>query len=284
MMDAKEQETNIGKFIAQLRKEKKMTQKELANQLHITDKAVSKWERGLSCPDISLLNPIADILGVTTSKLLNGQKNEQPSNEQISNDIKKNIDKALVYAEKSAQKKMMSLQNILTLSFSLVLLLSIIICAICDIAISGTFTWSLFPISSIIFAWFLFVPVIQYKKKGILGSLIMLSLLMIPFLYVLNKIIGGDTLIMPIGIRISFLSILYLWGVYFLFKKLKTQKIRAISLSLLLIIPFNIAINRILATILLEPMFDAWDMLSFGIILISAFTLWIVDCTKKKNT
>ncbi len=47
-MDVKEQEQNIGKFIAQLRKEKKMTQKELANQLHITDKAVSKWERGVS--------------------------------------------------------------------------------------------------------------------------------------------------------------------------------------------------------------------------------------------
>ncbi len=60
-MNANEHEKNIGKFIAQLRKEKKMTQKELANQLHITDKAVSKWERGLSCPDILLLNPIADI-------------------------------------------------------------------------------------------------------------------------------------------------------------------------------------------------------------------------------
>ena len=283
-MDANEQETNIGKFIAQLRKEKKMTQKELANQLHITDKAVSKWERGLSCPDISLLNPIADILGITTSELLNGQKNEQTSNEQLSNDIKKNVDKALIYAEKSAQKKMISLQNIVTLSFSLVLLLSIIICAICDIAISGAFTWSLYPISSIIFAWFLFIPVIQYKEKGIRGSLIIFSLLIIPFLYILHTIIGGDTFIMHIGIPISFLSILYLWCIYFIFKKLKTKKIRAISLSLLLIIPLNIAINGFLAAILSEPLFDVWDMLSFGIILISALTLWIVDCTKKKNT
>lgn len=282
-MNANEHEKNIGKFIAQLRKEKKMTQKELANQLHITDKAVSKWERGLSCPDISLLNPIADILGVTTSELLNGQKNEQPSNEQISKDIKKNVDNALAYAEKSTHKKMISFQNILTLCFSLILLLSIIICCICDIALSGTFTWSLFPISSIIFAWFLFVPIIHYKTKGILGFLITFSLLIIPFLYVLSKIIGNNTLIMPIGTRISFFSILYLWGVYFLFKKLKTQKIRAISLSLLLIIPLNLVINQILAKILSEPMFDAWDMLSLGIILISAFTLLIIDYTKNKN-
>ena len=65
-------ENRIGQFIAELRKEKKITQKDLATQLHITDKAVSKWERGLSCPDIVLLTSIADILGVTTSELLNG--------------------------------------------------------------------------------------------------------------------------------------------------------------------------------------------------------------------
>ena len=59
-------ENRIGQFIAQLRKEKNMTQKDLAELLHITDKAVSKWERGLSYPDITLLTSIAGILGVTT--------------------------------------------------------------------------------------------------------------------------------------------------------------------------------------------------------------------------
>ncbi len=43
----------IGNFIKELRKEKNLTQKELADKLFITDRAVSKWERGLSCPDIS---------------------------------------------------------------------------------------------------------------------------------------------------------------------------------------------------------------------------------------
>ena len=67
-------ENKIGQFILELRKEQKITQRDLAAQLHITDKAVSKWERGLSCPDISLLTSLADILGVTTSELLNGQR------------------------------------------------------------------------------------------------------------------------------------------------------------------------------------------------------------------
>ncbi len=63
----------IGNFISELRRKKKLTQQELAKKLGVTDKAVSKWERGLSCPDISLLIPISDILGVTINELLIGE-------------------------------------------------------------------------------------------------------------------------------------------------------------------------------------------------------------------
>ena len=107
-------ENKIGQFIAELRKEKKLTQKDLAAQLHITDKAVSKWERGLSCPDITLLTSVADILGVTTGELLNGQRSET-----LSKDIEKTVDNALIYAEKSAKRKMVSFQNVLLSFFSL---------------------------------------------------------------------------------------------------------------------------------------------------------------------
>ena len=56
--------------IVELRKEKGMTQQELANKLHITDKAVSKWERNLSYPDITSISKLADILGVESSYLI----------------------------------------------------------------------------------------------------------------------------------------------------------------------------------------------------------------------
>ena len=49
----------IGKFIASVRKEKNLTQQELGNKLFVTDKAVSKWERGLSLPDITILEKLA---------------------------------------------------------------------------------------------------------------------------------------------------------------------------------------------------------------------------------
>ena len=63
---------NMGKTILRLRKEKNMTQKELADRLQITHNAVSKWERGLSCPDIFVLPELAEILEVSVDELLTG--------------------------------------------------------------------------------------------------------------------------------------------------------------------------------------------------------------------
>ncbi|MBQ9165835.1 MAG: helix-turn-helix transcriptional regulator [Oscillospiraceae bacterium] len=64
----------FGAFVSQLRKEKGLTQKGLAEKLHVTDKAVSKWERGLSLPDVALLSPLAEALGVTVAELLKGAR------------------------------------------------------------------------------------------------------------------------------------------------------------------------------------------------------------------
>jgi len=62
----------VGKLLYDLRKEKRMTQKEIADKMNISDKTVSKWERGLGCPDISLLSELSDIFGVNIEKILQG--------------------------------------------------------------------------------------------------------------------------------------------------------------------------------------------------------------------
>lgn len=64
----------FGAFVSRLRKEKGMTQKQLADQLHISDKAVSKWETGVSIPDTALLIPLAELLGVTVTELLMSER------------------------------------------------------------------------------------------------------------------------------------------------------------------------------------------------------------------
>lgn len=61
---------SMGERIAALRKEKGMTQSDLAEKMGVTDKAVSKWERNLSCPDISLLPRLAELFGITLDQLM----------------------------------------------------------------------------------------------------------------------------------------------------------------------------------------------------------------------
>lgn len=72
----------MGKFIASLRKEKNMTQKDLADKLYVSDRAVSKWERGLNFPDITLLKKLSEVLGVSLTELLNGERMDDVSKEK----------------------------------------------------------------------------------------------------------------------------------------------------------------------------------------------------------
>lgn len=69
-MDAKK----LGQFIAEIRKEQNMTQAELATKLHVTDKAVSKWERGLGLPDINSIEPLADALSISVAEVMQAER------------------------------------------------------------------------------------------------------------------------------------------------------------------------------------------------------------------
>jgi len=67
--------SKVGSLIFRLRKEKSMTQKDLADILNLSDRTVSKWERGLGCPDVSLLGELSEILGVNIENILDGDLN-----------------------------------------------------------------------------------------------------------------------------------------------------------------------------------------------------------------
>ena len=66
----------FGAFIAELRRAEKLTQRQVADKLHVTDRAVSKWECGLSYPDVTLLEPLADALGIGVGELLTCRRRE----------------------------------------------------------------------------------------------------------------------------------------------------------------------------------------------------------------
>ena len=111
----------IGKFIATSRKQKGLTQTELADRLNITDRAVSKWERGKGCPDISLLEDLSKVLDVSIIELLKGEKTNK-----IQKLEKEELIYSMNYAKESTKIKMYKTLNniIITLIFVVILSLS----------------------------------------------------------------------------------------------------------------------------------------------------------------
>ena len=115
----------FGNFIKSLRKEKKLTQKELGEKLNITDKAISKWERGLSFPDIAMLNSLASFFEIDVSELLNGEKGIK---KEV--DIEKVIEEAIENYKNLAEKrqiKIKKIKKIIGIISIIILILSLLI-------------------------------------------------------------------------------------------------------------------------------------------------------------
>ena len=99
----------IGKFIAYCRKEKSMTQEQLAEKLYITDRAVSKWERGLSLPDADKMLDLCNILNINVNELLNGEKIDMKDFEKKNEELLVELSKQ----EEIKNKKLMTTMWIL---------------------------------------------------------------------------------------------------------------------------------------------------------------------------
>lgn len=74
---------SLGALIAEARRKNGMTQLELAEKMGVTDKAVSKWERDLSCPDVNSLPQLAEVLGLSIEELLQGKNEKQPADSKV---------------------------------------------------------------------------------------------------------------------------------------------------------------------------------------------------------
>lgn len=180
------------------------------------------------------------------------------------------------------QDRAKTIRNIFTGAFLLLLFVGIAVCVICDLAISHTFTWSLYPISAITFSGLVVIPIIKFGKKGICGSLIVCSIFIIPFLYVLNSIIKVSDLFLPISISMAFIGIVYIWVIFLLFTKLKTRKLLATAITLLMLIPVDVLITFTLSRTISESL-NIWDIIGFFIVTIVAIVLFIIDFVAKKK-
>ena len=100
----------IGKFIAKCRKEKKITQEELAEKLGVTNRSISRWENGINMPDLSLFKPLCDELGITINEFLSGEK---ISKEDYQEKFEENIINTIDYSNKKISEKNRNIGTIL---------------------------------------------------------------------------------------------------------------------------------------------------------------------------
>ncbi|MCD8354902.1 MAG: helix-turn-helix domain-containing protein [Clostridiales bacterium] len=146
-MDANE----TGRFIAELRKQKGYTQKELAEKLMVTDKAISRWETGRGLPDTSLLKPLGDILDVSVSELLAGKRLDVA-------ETKEETDKIILESLNYSKRMLASTLNAILFLIGILFILSPLFLA------SQNYAW-IFGVAIVVIA--LFCIYIR-KRKGLM--------------------------------------------------------------------------------------------------------------------
>ena len=167
--------------------------------------------------------------------------------------------------------------------FVLLLLIGIVVCTMCDIALLDTYTWSLLPISSIIFAWVALIPYKRYGKKGIWGSIVILNTCIISYLYAVSNIVKNHKIISTIGIKLSIISIIYILCMFILFKVLKKKKYKVIGFSLLIGVPMCIFINVRLSKMYRQTLIDIWDLLAALTIFILSVVFFMHELNSGKE-
>lgn len=248
------EENKIGRFIRDRRLELGLTQQQLADRLGITDKAVSKWERAVSYPDITILRELAAALEVSVTELLAGERDEAPP---VPPEVEGVVVDAMAYAE-TARKKNGGWRWWTFVALTAGCLIAALVVCIVD---GFRFTWSPLILKCLAFGWAVCYPLLR-TERPVRNTLVIASVAVYPFLWSLG-------LRQAVVLGIVIVSVAYAWSVYWLGLKCRSRQ-TAIFLILLLGWLLHISINTmvhlwgfdgILATMLFTLALDALGLL-----------------------
>lgn len=229
------QQKDIGVQISCARKKLNYTQRELADRLGVSDKTISKWERGGGYPDISMLLPLCKELGIELSQLLGEEAQPQETEEH----------RLKTFAEYAMMKMKENKQQIRRRCWIAIMLLSVIaigICLLCDFVITRSFTWSLVATAAICYGCMILTPLLLAKRKIIELTLAVIMLMIYPFMLVISFYV-------PIP---NFLEIAWILAIgsdvliilcYLVLKKLRCSLWFKLAMIVLLSGMFNMMIN-----------------------------------------
>ena len=120
------------------------------------------------------------------------------------------------------------------------------------------------------------------REKGVLVAMVAISILILPFMYILSILIKVNE-VFNIGAIMSIYTLVFLWIIYILYYRLKERKLLASGITFLFAIPFTLLINITLSKLIGDPVIDVWDILSVFILLIVSVAFIIGDYARKKG-
>ena len=192
------------------------------------------------------------------------------------------ISNTLNYAEKIVKQKKYKFSNILILSITVSFLLAIFICCLCDYIINKNMSWSIIVLSSLVFSWCVIISFIYYEKNKYIKSLTCVSILLLPLLFVIEGFTAQKGWMIPIGIPVSIISLIYIWSVSCLFYFTKINKWYLSSMAVAITPIVTISINYIVNSALENPSGNNGQALSSICSVIIAIIIFIIGLVRKK--
>lgn len=232
-MDSKK----IGSFIAELRKEKGMTQQELGDMLNVTNKAVSKWETGAGYPEITMIHDLAELLGITPTELLNGERDTLA--------LPRENEGCAMISQPVKEKKTVSRFKGTSISLfilSTIFILASFICLLCDFILNKAFGWSLYPVGAMAVVWFTILAIMKVKKHKLEAIIVVFASTLTLYLFLIEHLVPIKGWVIPLAMPIAMSSIFaaYVVAALFIYTKINRLYVSAIIVAL-----FGIIVNLV---------------------------------------
>jgi transcriptional regulator with XRE-family HTH domain len=285
----------IGKLILELRKSKNLTQKGLADILNVTDKAVSKWERGAGYPEITLIPSLAEALGISASELLCGEltADENTDNKLEDRTITEEIVSDVIEYTQEVNKQKSSRRNeVIFISLSAALIAAVFICMLCNFVINRKFDWSLYVLGSEITVWLIITPLLLMKKHRFLASMAGLTVSILPLLMLIEYLCPVKNWVFPFAVPIVMMSLAGMWVTLLLFLYTRVNRAYLAGFSCLLLgVVLNLSIHSFVQNYLKSSDKDisnqivaiCFGFLAVGIFLTASIKKRVVPGIKNMN-
>lgn len=267
-----------GHFLLELRRSKDFSPEEVAKEVGVSSDVVANWERGSTLPQTNYIKELADLYGVSVNEILRGEKYspEEPAPSEL--EVTKNI---LDYANKNASEQFKHTRREWLIAITGVLAFVSLAFLLIDFISANSITWSGIASVSMLFAWGIILPLFFRLTTPVMSSLIAFSILIIPYLFLLNMVIQVNNILVNVAIPITALALLYLWAIYFVYQQLHLALFHFLAVCAFGLVPVVILVNLVISREFNVPLFTIWNII--GLIILIGVGVGLIYLVRKRK-